>query len=381
MSESLPSDLPVRQSSGLTTVVVVIVILALIVSGLWYWRANRPSQGGWAGGGPIDVRAKVLEAGAAAVTLQALGELRAVRQVMLSAEVAGRVATISFEPGQQVKAGTVLVTIDDSVEQADLAAARAQASFTQQQYARGRELVGVGAMAREIFQQREAERDQAAAQVKQLQARIANKRIRAPFDGQLGLRHIDLGQYLTPGDAAVTLTDIDHLYANFDVPQEALPSIKIGQTVQVSTDATGDDSVQAIISAIEPQVRRDTRSASIQAQVDNTSGHLQSGMFATVVVLLPPEPNAIIVPVSAVITSASGDSAVVVRELSAENIGKAEIVPIVVGRTMADSVVVAQGLQAGDVVVTEGQLRVRPGADVHVLDQSTALGMQQTGYK
>lgn len=381
MSESLPSDLPVRQSSGLTTVVVVIVILALIVSGLWYWRANRPSPGGWAGGGPIDVRAMVLEAGAAPVTLQALGELRAVRQVMLSAEVAGRVATISFEPGQQVKAGTVLVTIDDSVEQADLAAARAQATFTQQQYARGRELVSDGAMAREIFQQREAERDRAAALVKQLQARIANKRIRAPFDGQLGLRHIDLGQYLTPGEAAVTLTDLDHLYANFDVPQEALPRIKIGQTVRVSTDARGDDSVPAIISAIEPQVRRDTRSASIQAQVDNSSGHLQPGMFATVVVLLPPEPDALIVPVSAVITSASGDSAVVVRELSAENIGKADIIPIVVGRRMADSVVVAQGLQAGDVVVTEGQLRVRPGAEVHVFDQSAAIGAPQAGHK
>ncbi|HHX34827.1 MAG TPA: efflux RND transporter periplasmic adaptor subunit [Gammaproteobacteria bacterium] len=379
MSEPLPSNRPARKFSGFKTVVIVIVVLALIVSGLWYWRVNKPSQGGWAGGGAIDVRAITLKAESAPVSLQALGELRAVRQVMLSAEVAGRVAAISFEPGQQIKAGTVLVTLDDSVEQADLAAAQAQATFTHQQHARVQKLASVGATSQEVLQQRLTERDQAAAQVKQLQARIANKRIRAPFDGQLGLRHIDLGQYLTPGEPAVTLTDLDQLYVNFDVPQEELPRIKIGQTVQVSIDSKSSDTVQATISAIEPQVRRDTRSASIQAQVDNKDGNLQPGMFATVVVNLPAESDALIVPVSAVMTSASGDSAAVVRELSAENIGKAEIIPIVVGRRIGDKVVIAQGLQVGDVLITEGQLRVRPGVELRVVDNRPAVTVPVEG--
>ncbi|SFE86049.1 membrane fusion protein, multidrug efflux system [Paracidovorax wautersii] len=369
-----------HKGSPWKAIVVSVVVIALIGGGLWYWRTARLSGGGgWAGGGPIDVVATTLKAEAAPVSLEALGELRAVRQVTLSAEVAGRVSAISFKPGQRVKAGTVLVQLDDGPEQADLAAVKAAAAFAQQQFARASELAATGAQSREILQQRQAERDQTAAQVQQLEARIRQKRIRAPFDGELGLRRIDLGQYLNPGEAAVTLTDLNRLYANFDVPQQELARVKVGQPVQVRIDTAGAEPVQATISAIEPQVGRDTRNASIQAEVDNKDRRLQPGMYATVAVALPPEADALTLPVSAVMTSASGDAAAVVRELTPEKTGKAEIVPIVVGRRIGDQVVIARGLKAGDVVITEGQLRVRPGTDLRVVDRPAAAAASAGG--
>lgn len=362
-----------RGASPWKAIVVSVVAIALIGGGLWYWRSSRlHSGGGWAGGGPIDVVATTLEPRDVPVRVEALGELRAMQQVTLSAEVAGRVSALSFKPGQRVKAGTVLVQLDDSIEQADLAAARAAAAFAQQQLERASELAATGATSREILQQRQAERDQAAAQVQRLEARIRQKRIRAPFDGELGLRRIDLGQYLEPGEAVVTLSALDRLYANFDVPQQELARIKIGQPVQVNIDTAGAEPIQATISAIEPQVGRDTRNATVQAEVANRGRTLQPGMYVTVSVMLPPEPDALTLPVSAVMTSPSGDAAVLVRGLSPKRIGKAEIARIVVGRRIGDQVVIARGLGPGDVVVTEGQLRVRPGAELRVVDKPAA---------
>lgn len=370
MSEPSPSQ-SARKSSTAKTIVVVGAAAALVIAGLWYWRASQQQQGGWVAG-PIDVVATTVQARQAPASIEALGELRAVRQVTLAAEVAGRVSVISFQPGQRVKAGTLLVQLDDGPEQADLASAKAAASFAQQQFARASELAATGAQSREILQQRQAERDQTAALVKQLEARIRQKRILAPFDGELGLRRIDLGQYLNPGDAAVTLTDLDRLYANFDVPQQELSKLQIGQSLAIRIDTAGVAPVAASISAIEPQIGRDTRNASIQAEVDNRARTLQPGMYATISVDLPPEPDALILPVSAVMTSASGNAAAVVRDLSAEKTGKGDIVPIVVGRRIGDEVVIARGLKAGDVVITEGQLRVRPGADLRVVEPSAS---------
>ncbi len=370
MSEPSPSQ-SARKSSTAKTIVVVGAAAALVIAGLWYWRASQQQQGGWVAG-PIDVVATTVQARKAPVSIEALGELRAVRQVTLAAEVAGRVSAISFQPGQRVKAGTLLVQLDDGPEQADLASAKAAASFAQQQFTRANELAATGAQSREILQQRQAERDQTAALVKQLEARIRQKRIFAPFDGELGLRRIDLGQYLNPGDAVVTLTDLDRLYANFDVPQQELSKLQVGQSLAIRIDTAGVAPVAASISAIKPQIGRDTRNASIQAEVDNTARTLKPGMYATISVDLPPESDALILPVSAVMTSASGNAAAVVRDLSAEKTGKGDIVPIVVGRRIGDEVIIARGLKAGDVVITEGQLRVRPGADLRVVEPSAS---------
>jgi multidrug efflux system membrane fusion protein len=372
MQEPSPDAVRARTPAAWKTLAAVAVAAALVAAALAAWRASRPAPPGWSGGAPVDVATTLLRAEAAPVTLQALGELRAVRQVMLPAEVAGRVAAIRFEAGRTAQAGQLLVQLDDATEQADLAAAQAQAAFARQQLTRAGALAATGALAQELLQQRQAEHDQRAAQVQQLQARIRQKRIEAPFAGELGLRRIDLGQYLQAGDATVSLTDLSSLQVNFDLPQQELGRVRIGQPVLLHSGTPGAAPVRARVSAIEPQVGRDTRSATVQATVPqashapNVRHGLRPGMYVTVALELPPEAGALLLPATAVMTSSSGDQALRVRALSAEGIGQAEFVPVTLGRRIGERVVVTQGLAAGDVVVTEGQLRVHPGSALRV---------------
>lgn len=375
-SQSVPPE-PIRAAKPWRAIAVCAVLLVAVIVMLWFWRASRNDLHGYTPPGPIDVAATMLAAEPAPASLEALGELRAVRQVTLSSEVAGRVAAIAFEPGQHVKAHTMLVQLDDSTEQADLASAKARLAFAEQQLARASELVSKSAISKEVLQQRESERDQAAAQVMQLEARIRQKRIRAPFSGELGLRQVDLGQFLNAGTNVVTLTDLDALYVNFDVPQQELSRLEVGQQVEVRSDTPGSEPLQAKINAVEPQVSRDTRNATVQALLSNAKRTLRPGMYVAAAVSLPAEPDALLVPASAIITSAWGDAAAVVRGLSAEQIGTAEIVPITVGRRIGERMIVTRGLKAGDVVVTEGQLRIRPGAAVRVVKKS-APGIAST---
>lgn len=361
------SEPSLEKSSTLKSVISVAIIIALVLSGFWLWRESRPTPPQWTGGGAVDVTAITLKRQQVPVTLQAFGELRAARQVLLPAEVGGRVAAINFEAGRAVKAGTLLVQLDDAIEQADLAAAQADAAFAQQQLQRASKLVAGGAISREIFQQREAEYSQSSALVKQLNARIRQKQIRAPFSGELGLRRIDLGQYLNPGDGIVTLTDLDALYVNFDIPQQKLGLIQIGQQVMLNSGIADTEAATATISAIEPLIAQDTRNARVQATVTNSQRRLHPGMFVSLAVELPAESDALLVPATTVMTSPFGDTALVVRELSAEQTGQADFVPITVGRRIGEEVTVIRGLQAGDVVVTEGQLRVRPSSLLRVI--------------
>ncbi|MGG1948144.1 efflux RND transporter periplasmic adaptor subunit [Trinickia sp. NRRL B-1857] len=359
---------PAARGTSWKALVATALMVLVVAAALWFWRASRAASPGWSGGGPIDVAAMTLKSGPVPVSIEAVGELRAVRQVSVANEIPGRIREIGFESGQRANAGVALIQLDDSTEQANLVAAKASAVFAQQQWQRANELSAVGATSKELLQQRRAERDQAAAQVQKIETRIRKMRVRAPFSGELGLRKVDLGQYLNAGDAIVTLTDLGTLYVNFDVPQRQLERLRVGQRVTVKADALDGSPQLATIDAIEPQVSNDTRNATVQATLNNKSGVLRPGMYVSVAVALPPEPDALLVPATAVMTSASGNAAAVIRGLSANRMGKAEIVPITTGRRIGDEIVVVDGLKSGDVVITEGQLRIRPGAAVHVVD-------------
>jgi multidrug efflux system membrane fusion protein len=376
---------PAARGASWKALVGTALVVLIVAGALWFWRTSRAASSGWSGGGPIDVAAMTLKSGPAPVSIDAVGELRAVSQVSVANEIPGRIREIGFESGQRANAGVALVQLDDSTEQANLLAAKASAVFAQQQWQRANELSAVGATSKELLQQRRAERDQAAAQVQQIETRIRKMRVRAPFSGELGLRKVDLGQYVNAGDPIVTLTDLGTLYVNFDVPQRQLERLRVGQRVTVKADALDGSPQQAVIDAIEPQVSNDTRNATVQATLNNKSGVLRPGMYVSVAVALPPEPNALLVPATAVMTSASGNAAAVIRGLSANRTGKAEIVPITTGRRIGDEIVVVDGLKSGDVVITEGQLRIRPGAAVHVVDAkpsdagSKSSGTEATG--
>ena len=289
------------------------------------------------------------------------------QEVTLAPEVAGRVTAIALQPGVRVSRGAALVQLYDAPEQADRVAALARMKLAAAQLARTRSLVPGGAESQELLQQRQAEYDQAAAAVRQLDARIAQKRIRAPFSGQIGIRRINLGQYLNPGDAVATLTAIDRLYADFTVPQQDLGKLRLGATVRLTTDAWPSRTFRGRVTTIEPRIGEDSRNVMVQALVINSDSALRPGMYVTAALELPPRSNALVVPATAIQTSASGDSVTVIRGHVPSRAGKAEIVPVVIGRRIGNSVIVTSGIRPGDVVVAEGQLRVQPGAQVRVV--------------
>lgn len=347
-------------------------LIALAIVGLtfglffgWRWlRVGIPPQ---AAPPAVAVVATAVTPREVPSALEAVGSLRAVQEVTLAPEVAGRVTAIALQPGVRVSRGAALVQLYDAPEQADRVAALARMKLAAAQLARTRSLVPGGAESQELLQQRQAEYDQAAAAVRQLDARIAQKRIRAPFSGQIGIRRINLGQYLNPGDAVATLTAIDRLYADFTVPQQDLGKLRLGATVRLTTDAWPSRTFRGRVTTIEPRIGEDSRNVMVQALVINSDSAVRPGMYVTAALELPPRSNALVVPATAIQTSASGDSVTVIRGHVPSRAGKAEIVPVVIGRRIGNSVIVTSGIRPGDVVVAEGQLRVQPGAQVRVV--------------
>ncbi|WP_254457904.1 efflux RND transporter periplasmic adaptor subunit [Xanthomonas sacchari] len=343
------------------------VVGLVVVFGLLYaWRATRGSGADAHDMPPLPVSTIRAQSRAVADELQAVGNVRAVREVLLAPDTSGRVTAIHFEAGQTVKEGAALVQLYDAPEQADRAAAAAKADFAQAQLRRSQELAPTGAEPREVFEQHKAEAAQAAAAVRQWDARIRQKSIRAPFSGQIGIRRINPGQYLNAGDAIATLTQLDPLYVDFTLPQQDLPKLAPGMAVQVSVDAAPDRVFTGSISSIEPRIDGETRNVVVQALLPNADRLLKSGMYATARLTLPIKADGIVLPLTAIQTSASGDSVVLVRDANAQGIGKAVAVPVVTGRRLGEDVVVTQGVKAGDIVVMAGQNRLPPGAMVKI---------------
>ncbi|SEB15286.1 efflux RND transporter periplasmic adaptor subunit [Marinobacterium iners] len=374
MTQQVHSESSLGRGAGWKALMVVILLLTVIIGGLWYWKTQNTSQDGWSGGAPVDVKVIRLKGQESAETLELPGELKAEQQVMLTSEVAGKVVAIEFTAGQRVSSGDVLVKLDTSVEEADLAAARAREAFARKQLERARRLAPSGAMTEEMRQQRLADYDQASAELARLEARIQQKQIRAPFDGEIGIRHVDLGQYLNPGDTAASLTNLSELFVNFDVSQRQAMNIHVGQPIRLVSDLDVDTALSAEVSALEPQVNPDTRNLRVQARMGNEGQKLRPGMYVSVRLDLHTEPDALLLPASAILTSAYGDSALVVRDLNAEQIGKPKFVPVTISRRIGDQVVVGSGLQVGDLVVTEGQLRVQPNSQLKVVGADSQIG-------
>ena len=368
-SGSISSVFPARLRSlagRFTSIIILLVVLGSLFAGLTLWRGMRlGGQQGWSQG-PLAVAASVINPQEVPVSLDAVGALRAVNEVMLAPEASGRVVDINFQAGETVEKDALLVQLYDAPERADLAAAKAALKLAQTQLKRSQRLAATGADSKERRDQRAAERDQAAAAVDRLEARIRQKQIRAPFAGEVGIRRIDPGQYLNAGEEVATLTALDRLFVEFALPQQDLSRIRRGATVSVKSDAWPKRTFTAKVNAIEPQIGKDTRNVSVQAVLDNKDGALRPGMYVTASLALPPQENALVVPATAVMTSAQGDSVVVVRGENPREGGTADIVPVVSGQRMGNEVVVEHGLAPGDVVVTEGQLRVQPGAALKV---------------
>ncbi len=361
------SVMPWRQAAMAVGLIVLVFVL------LFAWRSWRNAAPAPAAPPPTAVTAAFVEPRDVPAALKAVGSLRAVQEVMLAPEVAGRVTAIRFQPGTRVGAGALLVQLFDGPERADRAAAAAKAEFARQQLARSRQLAPTGAESREVLQQRQAEYDQAVAAVRQYDARITQKRIVAPFSGQIGIRRINLGQYLNPGDQVASLTALDRLYADFTLPQQDLAQLHTGSTVTLTSDAWPGRTFTGRVTTIEPRIGEDTRNVTVQALLTNPEQLLRPGMYVSVALDLPPQNGALVVPLTAIQTSASGDSVTVIRGANPRKEGKADVVAVIQGRRIGDSVIVTKGLKPGDVVVAEGQTRVRPGSAVRVKNVIPAM--------
>ncbi|MGE8668993.1 MAG: efflux RND transporter periplasmic adaptor subunit [Achromobacter mucicolens] len=352
--------------------VVVLATAAALAGGTIYWKSKAAAPGGGWSMPPAKVAVAPAVQADFPVALAGIGSLEATRQVMVAAEADGRVAQILFTPGEAVKAGQLLVQLNDAPEQGELARLQAQARNARALLDRTRRLVPLQAATREQLDQVVADHEQAAADVRRVQALIDQKRIKAPFDGVLGVRRVNLGQFARAGDPLVSLTDASSLYANLTLPEQALGVLRVGQPVAVTVDAHAGREFPGKVTTVEPQVDPGTRTVRVQALLTNPDGALSAGMYAQGRIGLPDRPDVITVPETAVSYSAYGDSVYVVTPpeagAAAPTVRQAYVKT---GERLRGRVVVTEGLKAGDRVVTSGQLRLHNGAAVEILPDDT----------
>jgi multidrug efflux system membrane fusion protein len=370
-------DLPrpaVRRPKTVRWFIGIGLLLALLLGGLYgfNWYREKMIASFFASNKPPPAQIAAVKATSEAVPHYAtgIGSLAAVHQVTITPEIGGRVTKILFESGAAVKAGDPLVQLNDAPERADLANYEAQARWAAISLERSQILRQRQVVAQETVDQQQTQLDQARAQILKTQAIIAQKQVRAPFAGRLGVRQIDLGQYINPGAAIVSLTDLHELYVNFTLPSNMREQIKPGQKVNITADAFPGRTFEAKITTIEPQIRPETRTMSVQATMTNPKEELLPGMFVNAAVVLPPEPDRVVLPETAVDYTLYGDSVYVVRQEGQDAEGKpvfkAHRTAVKTGMRWAGKVAVLSGVKPGDTVVAAGQIKLQDGAQVVV---------------
>jgi len=291
----------------------------------------------------------------------AVGSLIADEAVIIRPETAGRVIELPFREGQAVQKGAKLVVIDGSEYDAILAQAKADAKTETQRYERTVDLLKEKFVSQDAVDVAKGNMDRAIARVHENEARLAKTRIYAPFSGILGLRLISPGAYVKAGDDIVRLENTSRLKLDFRVPELYVSKLKTSQAVSVRTDAYPNETFEGRIYALEPSVDEKTRTVVARAEIPNKQGKLRPGMFGRVNVLLESRPNAVIVPEQAIWPQ--GRDSFVYKVVD----GKAILTKIDIGNRRPGEVEVAKGLAAGDVVVTDGQMKIKDGAPVMVL--------------
>ena len=365
-----PHARPVRMTRWF---IIVGALLALLVGGFVGFNAFRTKMitQFFANNKPPPATVTVAEAKSEVVPnlLTAVGDLAAVHQVNVTSDVSGRITDIMFTAGSNVKAGSPLVQLFDGPEQGDLASFKAQATGAQLALDRAKQLASRQFGPQATVDSTQAAFDQANAGIARTEAIISQKLVRAPFDGELGVRHVEVGQFLTAGTQIVTLTDLSAVYANFTTTEKDSATLKVGQTVRVVVDAYPGRKFEGKITTIEPQINTDTRNIRIQATIDNPDRILKPGMFATTTVVLPDKPAVITVPETAVDYTLYGDSVYLITENKTDD-GKTSLTAVRTfvrtGDRVEGRVVITSGLKAGDRVVAVGQLKLQSGSAVAI---------------
>jgi membrane fusion protein (multidrug efflux system) len=352
--------------------ILMLVAAALLVGALGYFKL-RQVQAAVKGGAfqppPSAVTTIVAKQETWPSTLNVVGTTAPVHGVTVSADLPGTVDTITFDSGKFVHEGEVLVQLDTRQERAQLAALEAQRDLAKINYNRMQQLVNEGVISRMDYDKSTAEQKQTEANVGEIKATIQRKTIRAPFSGILGIRQVNLGQYMSAGTAIVSLQALNPIYANFNVPQQVMSQMRPGQTVKISTDGASGHAYTGRVNALESTVDESTRNVQVQATLANADNKLRPGMFVQVEVGVGAERSLFPLPASAINYAPFGDSVYIVTDLKGPD-GKIyrgvrqQFVKIAGAR--GDQIGIVSGLHQGDEVVTSGAFKLRNGAAVAV---------------
>ncbi|OKP03731.1 efflux RND transporter periplasmic adaptor subunit [Xenorhabdus thuongxuanensis] len=304
--------------------------------------------------------------------LHGVGELEADKQVYLAAETSGRVTNITFKSGQYVEQGQLLVQINDRVEQAELGRLQAQWRNTDKLYQRTNKLFTSKVVSTSELDKALAERDMALAAIRQTEALIAQKTIRAPFSGIIGIQQVQVGQYLHAGDAIASLVDAKKLKLNFSLDEQTSPNLSIGQSVNVLIDAYPNQNFPARINAIDPLVGK-SRTVQLQAILDNPDGKLKAGMYANIQVVRQENTPVLTIPETAVTYTAYGNTVFIAQGTVQDPKQPMTVkrVSVDVGQSWNGLVEIQKGLAKGEIVVTSGQLKLHDGIPVVMVDEDT----------
>jgi membrane fusion protein, multidrug efflux system len=365
-----PRARPVRM---LRWFIIVGLALALLVGALVGFNAFRSHMIAqfFANNKPPPSTVTVAEAKAEVIPnlLTAVGDLAAVHQVNVTSDVSGRITDIMFTAGATVKAGSPLVQLFDAPEQGDLSSFKAQAIVGQLSLDRAKQLAARQFGPQATVDSAQAAFDQASAGIARTEAIISQKLVRAPFDGVLGVRHVEVGQYLTAGTMIVTLTDLSEIYANFTTTEKDSAKLKDGQAVRIVVDAYPGKVFEGKITTIEPQINTDTRNIRVQATINNPDHILKPGMFVTATVVLPDQAAVVTIPETAVDYTLYGDSVFLITEKKADD-GKTSLTAVRTfvrtGERLNGRAVILSGLKPGDRVVAVGQLKLQSGFAVAI---------------
>ena len=342
------------------------------------YMANRPEP-------EFPVTAMVTKAQDWVPTIEAIGFIEPNQGVTLSTELAGTIDAITFESGKPVKADQLLLSLDSTVERANLRASQAKLPAAKAKFDRFQNLYKTSSISKEQLDEAEAAYRSLEADIESLKATIARREVRAPFSGVVGLRNVFLGQYLQPGTDIVRLEDTSVMRLRFTVPQTDISKIKLGQTIKINVDAYPQTQFDGHITAIEPAVNYQSGLIQVQADIPNNDGQLRSGMFARASIILPTVKDQIVIPQSAISFTLYGQNVYVLKEGEETDkegnkvkVLRAKQVVVKAGERRGNDVHVLSGIQAGDQIVLSGQVRLSNDTKVHVVENDALAVPAQT---
>lgn len=351
---------------------IVLVFLGVVLGGIFgykFYQFGQMKEQMSQPQPPAEVSAAVATLQSWTPAIKSVGSVEAVNGIQVANEVPGVIQEIAFESGDMVKQGDVLIRLDSQIDEAALRTRRAEAQLAQQEFKRIENLLPRRAVSQSQFDEAKANYDAARARVNEAEAQLNKKVIRAPFDGKLGLRLVDQGEYIATGTPIVEINMLDPIYLDYTLSERNLPRVAQGYEVEATVAAVPEETFSGQVSAINTSVNPETRTVRIRATLDNPEGKLRPGMFATIMTRQPEDREVITLPRTAVSYNTYGDYVFLIEE---NDQGEKTVTrrSVTTGDVNNDRVAILSGLEEGDQVVSKGLLRLRAGQRVTIQEEA-----------